>query len=117
MRNNPNVKTLAFIGVAFALCAMVMVSDMICGNIFGATISLAMLITMCFSLGYIYNKFEKWNAENGVDFKLFDFGVFGEKAKGAEENKNLTFDDLIAMAKEEAKQEGNAEKVSEEIKE
>lgn len=100
MRKNPNFRTLSFIMSALLMACLIFVSDVICKNIFGSAISLFLIITFCFAVGYIYSKFEKWNLENGISFKLFEKKEPKEKKQEEEDFlvPDVTIDDIIAMA-------------------
>ena len=101
MRENPNFKNLALVLAVLALSALIFISDIVCGNIFGATISMVLIVTMCFALGYIYSKFEKWNADNGVSVKLFE----NKREKKGEIGSNLSIDELLEITKKENSEE------------
>lgn len=101
MRENPNFKNLALVLAVLALSALIFISDIICGNIFGATISMVLIVEMCFVLGYIYSKFEKWNADNGVSMKFFE----KKKEEKVEIGSNLSIDELLEITKKENSEE------------
>lgn len=102
MKKNPSFKTLAFVISILCMSALVLISDIVYGNLFGVTMCLALIVTLCFVLGYVYSKFEKWNSENGISFKLFERKEPKEKKQKQEEEDflvpNVSIDDLLEMA-------------------